>query len=290
VASPDSNATGNGSERAPEEGVESPVEAGPDALKYVNYSLLLLAFSLLAIVNIAVLVLTNDEVVRDIVYIIDAPLTLIFFVDFLIRLRWAKSKPRYFFREFGWADLLASVPIPAFKVFRAFRIMLAWRIVGHFGARNLRREFRQHRADSALAVIAFLIIVAAQFGGIAVILAERTNAEANIKTASDAIWWAAVTIGTLGYGDRYPITDPGRIVGLAVMIIGVALLGVLTGYLANSFLSPPKPLEEKNQTAQPAQQPDPKAMVAEMKLLILEQEKAQEKLRNKLAELEQLTR
>ena len=146
-------------------------------------------------------------------------------------------------------------------------------MIAHYGARNLRRQFREHRADAALAVIAFLILCVLDLGAIAVTLAERTNPDANIKTAADALWWAFVTITTVGYGDVYPISGWGRIVGLLVMMTGVGLFGVLTGYLANSFLAPPKQADQdKQDTAQPADaqaqaQVDPQAILIEMKRL-----------------------
>ena len=50
-----------------------------------------------------------------------------------------------------------------------------------------------------------------------------------------------MTITTAGYGDRYPVTNAGRAVAVLVMIAGVGLFGTLSGFLANSFLSPPAP-------------------------------------------------
>jgi voltage-gated potassium channel len=64
---------------------------------------------------------------------------------------------------------------------------------------------------------------------------ERHYARANIKTGGDALWWAYVTMTTVGYGDEFPISPGGRIVGIVMMTLGLALFGTLTGYLANSF-------------------------------------------------------
>jgi voltage-gated potassium channel len=72
------------------------------------------------------------------------------------------------------------------------------------------------------------------------------NPDANIKTASDAIWYTIVTISTVGYGDRYPTTGPGRIIGALIIIVGVGIFGTFTGYLANLFLSPQKKEESSN--------------------------------------------
>jgi voltage-gated potassium channel len=155
----------------------------------------------------------------------------------------------------------------------------------------------EHRADAALVVIAFLIMCVLQFGGMLVIIAERSNPDANIKNASDAIWWAFVSITTVGYGDRFPTTNWGRIVGVLVLMTGVGLFGVLTGYLANAFLVPRKKEEEDAQEGSQAQgtqgtqeQIDTQAMLLEMKRLISEQEKAQEELRAMVAELKQVPR
>ena len=153
-------------------------------------------------------------------------------------------------------------------------------MIRHYGAKNLQRQLSEHRADAALSVVAFLIICVLEFGGILVLLAERTNPDANIKNASDAVWWAFVSITTVGYGDRYPTTNWGRIVGLFVMMTGVGLFGVLTGYLANAFLAPPKQAEkEEQETGQTQAQLDPQGMLAEMKQILSEQEKAQEQER-----------
>ena len=54
--------------------------------------------------------------------------------------------------------------------------------------------------------------------------AERASPDANIVTFGDAIWWAFVTITTVGYGDYYPVTTPGRVVAVLLMAGGVAVL------------------------------------------------------------------
>ena len=67
--------------------------------------------------------------------------------------------------------------------------------------------------------------------GLAVYDAERTNG--NIDSFGDAIWWAFVTITTVGYGDYYPVTVTGRVVAVGLMIGGIALIGVVTATLAS---------------------------------------------------------
>jgi voltage-gated potassium channel len=73
------------------------------------------------------------------------------------------------------------------------------------------------------------------FGSISILQVEIVP-ESNIKTASDAIWWAFVTITTVGYGDKFPVTNEGRIIAAFLMITGVALFGTFTGFIAAWFM------------------------------------------------------
>ena len=65
-----------------------------------------------------------------------------------------------------------------------------------------------------------------------------------ITTGSDALWYVVVTISTVGYGDLYPVTNAGRVVGSLLIVLGVGIFGTFTGYLANLFLAPKPPKEE----------------------------------------------
>ena len=102
------------------------------------------------------------------------------------------------------------------------------------------------RAGSALIILLLMGILVLEFGSLAILRAEKLNPDANIKTASDAIWYTMVTISTVGYGDRYPTTNWGRIIGTLIIIVGVGIFGTFTGYLANLFLSPQKKEESSN--------------------------------------------
>jgi voltage-gated potassium channel Kch len=82
----------------------------------------------------------------------------------------------------------------------------------------------------------------------------RTFARVINRSKNDAIWYTYVTITTVGYGDRYPVTQTGRVLGLIIMTAGVGLFGTFTGYLANIFLAPPR--KKKEEQAQPASGPE----------------------------------
>jgi ion channel len=77
-----------------------------------------------------------------------------------------------------------------------------------------------------------------EFGSMLVTYFEQQDPNANIQSGGDAVWWAFVSITTVGYGDQFPVTDGGRIMAFFVLATGVGLFGVLSGYLANFFLAP----------------------------------------------------
>jgi voltage-gated potassium channel len=255
-------------------------------LKAIGYELFIGALSILSIFNMILLFLVNDESLEFVILIINAIMMPIFIGDFLYRLFTAESKSRYFFRNFGWADLLSSMPFPNAKILRLFRLWRVIRLFREFGVRNLAYEFISHRAENALLTVVFLVLCVLQFGALAVLRAELYAPNANIKTASDAIWWTFVTITTVGYGDRFPTSNWGRIIGIFVMIAGVGLFGTLSGFLANQFLTPPAAKEEP--PAVYADANDPKARIAELKQMLEAQEQATTDLRAKLEEIDQL--
>jgi voltage-gated potassium channel len=203
-----------------------------------GYEIFILALSVLSIANIALVFLPISSAQHTVILAVDMSLCLVFLGDFTFRITKARQKQWFFLHQHGWLDLLGSLPVPALRIARVFRIARAGRMLRETGPRKLWHSLISGRAGSALYMAIFMAILVLEFGGIGVLAAESRSPNANIKTGSDAIWWGYVTVTTVGYGDRYPVTNAGRIVGVLVMTVGVGLFGVLTGFLANAFLRP----------------------------------------------------
>ena len=211
----------------------------------LGYEIFVGVLSILSILNIFLGYLAKDPDLSGILDIMNGLFSIIFLGDFFFRILTAPSKSQYFFRDFGWADLFASLPLPQFKILRVFRLFRVYRLMTKIGPKVIVNTLVKDRAGSALYVLLLMGILVLEFGALAVLKWEKVNPDANIKTASDAVWYVMVTISTVGYGDRYPTTDMGRIMGALVIVIGVGIFGTFTGFLANFFLSPAKKEEEE---------------------------------------------
>lgn len=208
-------------------------------LKNPAYEIFIGGLSLLSIVNLVLIfVYADDDAMQLVLSVMNALFSMIFLGDFVYRLLTAPSAFAYFFRHFGWADLLASLPFPHLKILRMFRIVRVVRLMKALGLRKIGAILLRDRANSALMTLLFLGVLVMEFGSLSVLAVEGDAAGANITSASDALWYTIVTISTVGYGDRYPVTSAGRLIGTIIIIVGVGIFGTFTGYLANLFLGP----------------------------------------------------
>ena len=118
---------------------------------------------------------------------------------------------------------------------------------------GLTKDVLANRGQYAGFVTLVLAMTVISVASVLVLQTESRVAGANITTGGDAIWWAIVTITTVGYGDHYPITAFGRVLAVIVMFAGVGIIGALASILA-SFLIPA-----------PEKQVDPTVEIGELK-------------------------
>jgi len=101
-----------------------------------------------------------------------------------------------------------------------------------------------------LVYLAGTAVLVTYIAALAVLEAERSDPNANITSFGDSLWWAAVTITTVGYGDFTPLTIRGRAIATALMLGGVAVLGVLTATLSSWIVQRVADLEEERHRAE----------------------------------------
>ena len=215
----------------------------PSTLFSAGYEIFMALLSLLSIFNMILLIVIGDPSLSAVLTLVNLVLFIFFGLDFLVRLKKSPSKSEYFFRQYGWADFLSCLPFSQTNVFRLFRLIKVYRLLRDFGIRKIKDAIVKERADTALFILLFVTILMLEFGSLGMLAIESQSNASNITTAPDALWYMVVTLSTVGYGDQYPVTTQGRILGAFVILTGVGIFGTLTGYLANFFLSPPKEKE-----------------------------------------------
>ena len=200
------------------------------------FNIIILILSLYIILSL--IVTTFFALSKEIVILlnyVDNFICIIFLVDFVIRFKNANNK--LVFMKWGWIDLVASIPF--LDIFRAGRLLRLIRLLRIFRALKSTKLIFEHinrnKKQSALTSVALLSFVVVIFSSIA-ILEFETEVNSNIKTAEDAIWWSYVTITTVGYGDKFPITTEGRIIGAVLMTMGVGIFGTFTALVSSWFI------------------------------------------------------
>ncbi|HEX8561918.1 MAG TPA: ion transporter [Flavobacterium sp.] len=166
---------------------------------------------------------------------IDNAICAFFFMEFCVRFSKAENKLK--FMQWGWIDLISCIPMVDYlRVGRLLRLVRLIRIVRAFrSTHRLVHHIFANKAEGALTSVSVIAVLLVIFSAIAILQVEN-DPNSNIKTAEDAIWWAYVTITTVGYGDKFPVTTEGRLIAAILMTAGVGLFGTFTAYVASWFV------------------------------------------------------
>ncbi len=139
---------------------------------------------------------------------------------------------------YGWLDLLGALPgLPALRLARIPGLVVMLRDLRETTPKDARLAARQRLAESTLLTVVLVVLLVVTAGSIVIVLIEAPVESANIQTGEDAVWWAIVTVATVGYGDKFPVTPVGRLIGAAMIVMGVSLFSVLTSYIATQFMA-----------------------------------------------------
>lgn len=149
-----------------------------------------------------------------------------------LAIRWTLSSDRRRFPREHWFEVVAIV-IPFFRLGMVVYVFL----------RLARRRGRLVQKVQVYA--AYLTILIIVFGALLVLAVERDYPGSNIQNYGDAIWWAVVTVTTVGYGDFVPVSPEGRSVAVLMLINGVVLISVVTAIIAARFVSDQDAGEER---------------------------------------------
>lgn len=198
------------------------------------FTLVLSIYVLITLFIESVVAIPSD--VSEVLRITDNIICMFFLTDFAIRFKAAESKRS--FMKWGWIDLLSSIPmLDAFRYGRIVRVVRVLRILRAVRSTKVILSYVfKNKMQGTFSLVSVVSIILVIFGAIAMLQLEKGVDGSNIHSANDALWWAFVTITTVGYGDFYPVTYEGRIIAAILMTAGVGLFGTFTGFVASWFL------------------------------------------------------
>lgn len=179
---------------------------------------------------------------------------VVFAGDFVVRLGLAPRPGRWLLRHL---HELAMVVLPMFRPLRLLRLVTLLGVLQRSAGAAVRGRVVLYAAGSTL----MLLIISS----LAMLDAERGAPGASIETYPQALWWSTVTVTTVGYGDFSPVTITGRAIAVALMVAGIALLGVITATLASWLVERVGEQDEANQAATRAQVADLAAEIAALR-------------------------
>jgi len=158
-----------------------------------------------------------------------------FAVEYVAKLWLAKDRG-HFVRHHLLDLAVVAVPIMRpLRFARLFRLVRLGRVVVvlSVGLRRGRAVLAHHGLQYVLLAVTVIVFASA---ALEVTFERHSMSPKAIHDFGSAIWWAIVTVTTVGYGDKVPMTGPGKFVAVALMLTGIGLIGVLTATVASFFV------------------------------------------------------
>jgi voltage-gated potassium channel len=224
-----------------------------------SYNIFILVLTLFSLAIMVVLLLPLDDDTRQLLTLYDNVICVIFLGDFAMNLAGSKPKRAYFIGQRGWLDLIGSIPsVGIFQVgallrlARLSRLARIGKLLSGKNRKQLVADVLHNRGQYAMFITVLAAGMVLSIASVLILQFESTAEGANIQTGGDAIWWGIVTLTTVGYGDRYPVTLLGRLTAISVMLAGIGIIGALASILASLLVAPAEPEGDPTADAVPA--------------------------------------
>ena len=193
--------------------------------------------------------------VKTILYGIEVFCVSVFTIEYILRIYVADSKPRFIFSFFGIIDFLAILPfylsfgidlrsLRALRFLRLFRILKLVRYnraMIHFttAIKSAKEEILvfvcSMNQDQQILLFLFITLILIYFSSVGIYYFENEAQPDNFSSVFDSLWWAIVTLTTVGYGDVYPITVGGKVFTFFILLIGLGIVAIPTGIISSAL-------------------------------------------------------
>lgn len=180
-----------------------------------------------------------DEDVRFVLYVVEIVTVALFTIEYGLRVLVADNRWAFVFSFYGLVDLLAFLPfyistgvdLRAVRILRLFRLFRVFKLLRYTKAiQRFQDAFLAVREEMALYLLATAIMVF--LSSVGIYYCESDAQPENFGSVFHCLWWAIVTLTTVGYGDVVPVTTGGRVFTAFVLLLGVGTVAIPSGLLA----------------------------------------------------------
>jgi voltage-gated potassium channel len=198
---------------------------------------------LLSLITFSVETLPNLEPsTRIALRAIEVFCVIVFTVEYILRIYVADSKPKFIFSFFGIIDFIAILPfylsfgvdLRSLRALRFLRLFRVLKLVRYNKAMNhFARAIKTAKEEILLFIVITLMLI--YFSAVGIYYFENEAQPEHFTSIFDSLWWAIITLTTVGYGDVYPITVGGKVFTFIILMIGLGIVAIPTGIISSAL-------------------------------------------------------
>ncbi len=182
---------------------------------------------------------------RQFLYILEIIIVSLFTVEYISRILAARPHSNYVFSFWGCVDVLAIAPfyfgllglgldLRAIRVLRLLRVLRAFKLFRHAKAADRLKNAFQSVKDE-LTVFAGMACMLLYLSAVGIYFCENEVQPEIFSSIPGSLWWAVVTLTTVGYGDAFPVTVGGRVFTFFILVLGLGIIAIPTGLIASAL-------------------------------------------------------
>ncbi len=179
---------------------------------------------------------------RSILRSVEVVSVIIFTIEYLLRIFMTDKKLKFIFSFYGIIDFLAILPfylafgidLRSLRALRFLRLFRIFKLVRYNKAMNhFSRAIKSAKEQILLFIFITLLLI--YFSAVGIYYFENEAQPEHFSSIFDSLWWAIITLTTVGYGDVYPITVGGKVFTFVILMIGLGIVAIPTGIISSAL-------------------------------------------------------
>ena len=207
-----------------------------------------IAFSIQVLIILSVITFSVETIpdlkpqTRSILESIEFVCVMVFTIEYALRIYAADKKLKFIFSFFGIIDLLAILPfylafgvdLRSLRALRFVRLFRLFKLVRYNKAIKLFGRALSIAKEEILLFL-FITLILIYLSGVGIYYFEHDAQPEHFSSIFESLWWAIITLTTVGYGDVYPITVGGRVFTFIILMIGLGIVAIPAGILSSAL-------------------------------------------------------